>query len=97
MRTSWWIAEQAVYLKDPIELCARIGHQVNANDRIAELFLVVFDLLATFWKDLNEQSIYVLDSFRVAACDNYRIPRSRSGRLGEPQRVAEVRVALQEL
>ena len=45
--------------------------------RIAELFLIVFDLLAAFWKELNEQSIYVLDSFPVAACDNYRIPRSR--------------------
>jgi hypothetical protein len=45
--------------------------------RLAELFLAVFNLLAAFWKDLNEQSIYVLDSFPVAACDNYRIPRSR--------------------
>lgn len=45
--------------------------------RIAELFLTVFNLLAGFWKDLNEQSIYVVDSFPVAACDNYRIPRSR--------------------
>jgi hypothetical protein len=45
--------------------------------RIAELFLTVFNLLAVIWKDLNEQSIYVLDSFPVAACDNYRIPRSR--------------------
>ena len=45
--------------------------------RIAELFLTVFNLLATLWKDLNEQSVYVVDSFPVAACDNYRIPRSR--------------------
>lgn len=45
--------------------------------RISELFLSVFNLLATFWKELNEQSIYVVDSFPVAACDNYRISRSR--------------------
>lgn len=45
--------------------------------RIAELFLTVFNLLAGFWKELNEQSIYVLDSFPIAACDTYRIPRSR--------------------
>ena len=45
--------------------------------RIAELFLTVFNLLATLWKDLNEQSVYVVDSFPVAACDNYRIRRSR--------------------
>lgn len=34
--------------------------------RIAELLLIVFNLLASFWKDLNEQSNYVLDSFPVA-------------------------------
>lgn len=45
--------------------------------RIAELFLIVFDLLGTFWKELNKQNIYILDSFPIAACDNYRIPRSR--------------------
>lgn len=45
--------------------------------RIAGLFLVVFDLLAAIWKDLNEHRIYVLDSFPVVVCDNYRIPRSR--------------------
>ena len=45
--------------------------------RIAELFLTVFELLGSFWKELNENSIYILDSFPVAACDNYRIQRSR--------------------
>ena len=55
--------------------------------RISELFLTVFNLLAAFWKSLNEQSIYVVDSFPVAACDNYRIPRSRRYS-GEEWRVA---------
>ena len=45
--------------------------------RIAELFLTVFELLGSIWKELNENSIYILDSFPVAACDNYRIQRSR--------------------
>jgi hypothetical protein len=45
--------------------------------RVAELFLTVFNLLAVFWKHLNEQSIYVVDSFPVVACDSYRILRSR--------------------
>ena len=43
--------------------------------KIAELFLVVFELLADFWKQLNEESVYIMDSFPIAACDNYRIPR----------------------
>lgn len=42
--------------------------------RMAELFLTV---LAAVWKELNEHSIYALDSFPVVACDNYRILRSR--------------------
>ena len=41
--------------------------------RIAELFLTVFELLGSLWKELNENSIYVLDSFPVVACDNYHI------------------------
>ena len=45
--------------------------------RIADLFLTVFDLLAAYWKDLNKHSIYVLDSFPIVVCDNYRITRSR--------------------
>lgn len=43
--------------------------------KIADLFVVVFDLLGEFWKQLNEESVYVIDSFPVSACDNYRIQR----------------------
>jgi hypothetical protein len=45
--------------------------------RIQELFLTLFRLLGEVWKELNHQSIYVLDSYPIASCDNYRIPRSR--------------------
>lgn len=45
--------------------------------RIAHLFLTLFQLLGETWKELNEHSIYVLDSFPIAACDNYRICRSK--------------------
>lgn len=45
--------------------------------RIAELFWTLFNLLGETWKALNANSIYVVDSFPVAACDNYRIYRSR--------------------
>jgi DDE family transposase len=44
--------------------------------KIAELFLVVFELLGEVWKQLNEESIYIMDSFPIAACDNYRIPHA---------------------
>jgi len=37
--------------------------------------MTVFDLLAVYWKDQNEVSIYVLDSFPIVVCDNCQIPR----------------------
>lgn len=45
--------------------------------RVQDLFMSLFRLLGETWKDLNSQSIYVLDSYPIAACDNYRICRSR--------------------
>jgi hypothetical protein len=45
--------------------------------RIHDLFLTLFHLLGEIWKELNEQSIYVLDSFPMASCDNHRIYRSK--------------------
>jgi hypothetical protein len=45
--------------------------------RNAGLFLTLFSLLGETWKQLNSNSIYVIDSFPVAACDNYRIQRCR--------------------
>jgi hypothetical protein len=45
--------------------------------RIRSLFLSLFQLLGNVWKELNAQSRYVIDSYPVAACDNYRICRSR--------------------
>jgi len=45
--------------------------------RIHDLFLTMFHLLGVTWKALNSDSVYVIDSYPIAACDNYRICRSR--------------------
>jgi hypothetical protein len=45
--------------------------------RIKDLFLTLFAVLGTYWKDLNATSVYVIDSFPISSCDNIRIPRSR--------------------
>lgn len=45
--------------------------------RIADLFLTLFLRLGETWKQLNEKSVYVIDSYPIAVCDNYRIKRSR--------------------
>jgi hypothetical protein len=44
--------------------------------RIADLFLTLFLQLGETWKQLNEKSVYVIDSYPIAVCDNYRIRRS---------------------
>lgn len=38
-------------------------------------FLSLFSLLGEHWKELNIDSLYAIDTFPVAACDNYRIKR----------------------
>src|SRR5690242_3511672 len=45
--------------------------------RIKHLFLLLFGTLGEVFKAMNEESIYILDSFPIAACDNYRIPRAK--------------------
>jgi hypothetical protein len=45
--------------------------------RIADLFLTLFLRLGETWKKLNEKSVYLIDSYPIAVCDNYRIKRSK--------------------
>lgn len=45
--------------------------------RIGDLFLTLFAVLGETWKELNAQSIYSIDSFPIAVCDNYRIRRCK--------------------
>ena len=43
--------------------------------QIAGLFLAVFSLLGEVWKELNSESVYVVDSFPISVCDNDQIRR----------------------
>ena len=45
--------------------------------RIKDMFLTLFALLGEYWKDLNSESIFSIDSFPIPVCDNYRIPRAK--------------------
>jgi len=45
--------------------------------RCAHLLEPLFEVLADVGRGLNEESLYIIDSFPVAACDNYRIRRCR--------------------
>jgi hypothetical protein len=45
--------------------------------RLKDLFLTFVELFGYTWKQLNTDSIYIIDSFPIAVCDNYRIPRAK--------------------
>lgn len=53
---------------------SRFNRRLHA---ISELFLTVFQALGEVFKQLNPDSVYVIDSFPIAACDNIRIRRAR--------------------
>jgi hypothetical protein len=44
---------------------------------IKDMFILIFHFLGNIWKALNSTSTYVIDSFPVALCDNYRIRRAK--------------------
>jgi hypothetical protein len=46
--------------------------------QLQHLFVSLFDLLGQTWKELNGESVYIIDSFPVAVCDNYRIPHAHT-------------------
>ena len=45
--------------------------------RIKPLFLTLFALLGEHFKAMNEESVYVIDTFPIAACDNWRIRHAK--------------------
>jgi DDE family transposase len=45
--------------------------------RVRPLLLTLFSVLGETWKELNSESIYVLDTFPIPVWDNYRIPRAK--------------------
>jgi hypothetical protein len=45
--------------------------------RLQETFVMLFELLGKTWKTLNIESVYAIDSFPIAVCDNRRIRRSK--------------------
>ncbi len=44
--------------------------------RISPFFLSLFSVLGETFKELNGESVYAIDTFPIAVCDNIRIPRA---------------------
>jgi hypothetical protein len=53
---------------------SRFNRRLHA---LADEVWSLFGLLGEVWKDLNTESVYIIDSFPIATCDNIRIWRSR--------------------
>jgi len=53
---------------------SRFNRRVHA---LQELLVALFRALGESFKGLNASSVYVIDSFPVAVCDNIRIPRAK--------------------
>lgn len=45
--------------------------------RLHPLIGTLFSSLGEYWKAQTQQAVYILDSYPVAACDNYRIRRAK--------------------
>ena len=45
--------------------------------RITRYVVTFIDILGDHWKELSADSIYVIDTFPIAVCDNWRIRRCR--------------------
>ena len=45
--------------------------------RVEQHFMLLFYLLAEVWKVNNDRQIYLIDTFPVPVCDNWRIKRNR--------------------
>lgn len=73
-----WAQTQA-FLSGQRYFSRRLSHGrfVRRLHRCAHLLEPLFQILAEAGHGLNQESLYVVDSFPVAACDNYRIRRCR--------------------
>lgn len=53
---------------------SRFSRRLHRLDRHIMMFI---EVLGEHWKALNQDSIYVIDTFPIAVCDNWRIRRCR--------------------
>jgi len=53
---------------------SRFSRRLN---RISHLFVPCFNLIGQYWKAVNEEDIYAIDTFPIPVCDNIRISRAK--------------------
>jgi Transposase DDE domain len=73
LESARWMLKQHHYIPQMLSK-SRLNRRLH---RVKELLILVFKLLGHVWKTLNSDSIYVIDSLPVAACDNIRIKHAK--------------------
>lgn len=53
---------------------SRFSRRLN---RLSHLFVPCFNLIGRYWKAVNPEDIYAIDSFPIPVCDNIRIFRAK--------------------
>ena len=53
---------------------SRLNRRLHA---LQDLVVYLLQVLGAVFKQLNASSVYIIDSFPIAACDNIRIPRAK--------------------
>ncbi len=67
------LLKQRIYIPTMLSR-SRLNRRLH---RVKGFFLTLFAILGEHWKEMNPASLYVIDSFPVAACDQYRVLRAR--------------------
>lgn len=71
-------AQARKWLKSPQYIPTMLGKSRFSRrlNRIAHLFVPCFNLMGHYWKAVNEEDIYAIDTFPIPVCDNIRIRRA---------------------
>lgn len=73
MESSRWFLNEQGYMPRMLSK-SRLNRRLH---RVKHLLLVLFQVLGEMWKEVNDESRYVIDSFPIPVCDNIRIQRCR--------------------
>jgi len=73
LESARWMLKQHHYIPQMLSK-SRFNRRLH---RLKEMVILLFKLLGHVWKSLNIDSIYVIDSVPIAACDNIRITHAK--------------------
>jgi len=72
-------AQARKWLKRPQYIPTMLGKSRFSRrlNPIGHLFVPCFNLIGQYWKEVNEEDIYAIDTFPIPVCDNIRISRAK--------------------